>query len=69
MTHVITDRPTSEQDIFRIAAKKRLIELGLSIKELAQRTGYSRTAVSMAINRGLNRGVLDEVSRELGIKL
>lgn len=42
--------PTNPQDNFRIAAKTRLIERGLTVSHLARMLGKSRIAVSMAIN-------------------
>ncbi len=50
-----------------IVAKTRLMERGSNIADLARRLGYSRTAVSLAINHGFNSGVLDAVRKELAL--
>lgn len=61
-----------KQDKFRIAAATALLTAGhegraLSITGLAADLGFTREAVSAAINRGRNAGVRAAVARRLGI--
>lgn len=60
--------PTNPQDNFRIAAKKRLIEQGLTVSALARRIGKARNTTSMAINHPVYPTVRKLIARELGLK-
>lgn len=61
MTNVVTESPLSEQEQFRRDVLKALIDSGWTIKELASQIGRSRQATSMAINNGLNAGVIADI--------
>jgi len=55
------------QTDFSVLAKVALVKRRMSVQALAKKLGYSRTAVSLAINHGLFSGVLNDVKKELGI--
>lgn len=59
-------RPVKQAN-FKVTAKTALLVRGLSIASLAQDLGYSREAVSAAINRGRNRNVRAAVAAKLGL--
>lgn len=51
---------------FRLAVKRRLLDLEMTVTELAARLGLSRTAVSLAINHeGLFLGVKKRIREAL----
>lgn len=53
---------------FRVAVKVRLVELGMSVTQLATRLGLSRNAVSLAINHeGLFAPTKQRIKEELGL--
>jgi hypothetical protein len=60
--------PTTPQDNFTIAAKKRLIELGWPVNVLVAKVGKSRTAVSMALNHPVYPTVRREIARVLKLR-
>ena len=55
----------TKQANFKVSAKTALVIRGLSIAELARQLGYSREAVSAAINRGRCRHVRRAVAAPL----
>jgi biotin operon repressor len=62
----------AKQDKFTLAAQTALLTAGpggarLSVTALARELGFSREAVSGAINRGLHSGVRAAVARRLGL--
>lgn len=60
-------RTATTQGNFKVSAKTALVRRGLNVKQLAAALGYTREAVSGAINRGRNRGVRRAVARHLDI--
>lgn len=56
---------SARQDNFRVQVKKRLIELDMTVTELAEKTGHSRTAVSQAINYEMHSGVIAAIKKVL----
>jgi plasmid maintenance system antidote protein VapI len=50
MPTVTTPTKSAQGETFRLTAKKRLVELGWSVTDLANKVGVSRKAVSIAIN-------------------
>lgn len=60
-------RPSS-QAYFKVAAKTALLRQGRTVASLARDLGYSREAVSGAINRGRNRGVRSAVASALSLR-
>lgn len=53
---------------FRVAAKTRLIELGVSVTELAHRLGLARNTVSIAINHEtMMPSVKERIRKELNL--
>lgn len=51
---------------FRLAVKRRLLDLDMTVTELAGRLGLSRTAVSLAINHeSLFQGVKNRIREVL----
>lgn len=59
---------TATQDKFRVDAKKRLIEQRLSVTRLAQKLGFARNTVSMAINHPVLPTVMHRVAKELKLE-
>lgn len=57
----------TKQANFKVSAKTALLVRGLSIAGLARDLGYSREAVSAAINRGLCPRVRRAVAAHLGL--
>ena len=63
-----TARPKGQAD-FSKRVKIRLIELGLSVTELADQLGLNRNTVSLAINRGLFQPTRERIASHLSIRL
>lgn len=59
----------SPQGKFKLEAKKKLIELGLTVTELGLQIGKSRVATSDAINNGSNAPTRKLIAEKLGIHL
>ena len=66
---IANNRAKTRQDKFCVAAKTRLVELNLSITELAKRIGFARNTVSMAINHPIYPTVRRRIATALGISL
>lgn len=66
---LVKSQPTPIQDNFRVDAKSRLTQLGMSITELATRLGVSRIAASQAINHGLHAPTRKRIAEFLSLKL
>lgn len=66
---LVKSQPKPTQDNFTVSAKKRLIELGLTITELASIVGASRTATSQAINNGMHAPTRKRIADHLSIPL
>jgi predicted transcriptional regulator len=62
MSHTLT------QEKFSVAAKKRLIERGLTITALAVELGFARNTVSMAINHPILPTVRRKIVRHLRLE-
>ncbi len=60
--------PKRTQDKFKVAAKVRLLELDLTVTELATRIGKARNTVSMAINHPVFPTVRERIAKELKLK-
>jgi len=58
-----------KQADFTLRAKVRLMELGLSVSDLAREFGCNRNTVSLAINRGLFEPTRARIAERLGISL
>lgn len=54
---------------FSLRAKMRLLELNLSVSQLARDLGLNRNTVSLAINRGLFDPTRRAIATHLGITL
>lgn len=61
-------RPRTQAD-FSLRAKTRLLEINLSVSDLARELGLNRNTVSLAINRGLFEPTRRAVATRLGISL
>jgi plasmid maintenance system antidote protein VapI len=59
----------SPQANFTLRAKKRMLDLDLSVTALAKELGVNRNTVSLAINRGLYGPTLVRIAARLGISL
>ncbi|GEM_PF-3440651 len=59
---------TSSQDNFTIEAKKRLIDLRLSVTGLAIELGFARNTVSMALNHPVLPTVRRKIAQRLKLK-
>jgi len=55
------------QEKFRVSVKKALLVRNQSITELAHKIGFSRNAVSIAVNQGRLKGVREAIQRELHV--
>lgn len=62
-------KPRRTQADFSLRAKTRLLELNLSVSELARHLGLNRNTVSLAINRGLFEPTRKAIAAHLGITL
>jgi predicted transcriptional regulator len=58
----------SPQDKFRVAAKKALVEHGLTVTALAEQLGFARNTVSMAINHPVLPTVRRKIADSLRLK-
>lgn len=56
------------QDDFHLRVKKRLLDLGLSVTDVAKALGLNRNTVSGAINRGLFEPTRVRIAAHLSIK-
>lgn len=57
---------TTPAPSFRLTVKRRLLDLGMTVTELAAKLGLSRTAVSLAINHeSLFQGVKNRIKEVL----
>lgn len=65
----VKSQPTTAQDKFRVSAKNRMNELGLSVTQLAARLDVSRVAASQAINHGLHGPTRMRIAQFLSIPL
>jgi len=54
---------------FSLRAKTRLLELNLSVTDLAHQLGLNRNTVSLAINRGLFEPTRHAIASRLGISI
>lgn len=59
---------TPTQETFRIAAKKRMLELGLTVTALASRLGFARNTVSMAVNHSVLPTVRRRIAKHLKLE-
>jgi hypothetical protein len=63
------DPPTTQAKDLRLDAKRRLLELGLSITQLAKDMGLARNTVSIAINHPtMLPGVKKRIRKHLRLK-
>ncbi len=60
---------TPAQANFPLDAKKRLLDLGLTVTGLAKELGLSRTAVTTAIHHTNLPGVRARIARRLQLKI
>lgn len=61
-------RAEAQAPTFRTQVKLRLVELNLSVSELARRLGLARNTVSLAINHEtMFPTVKERISKELGL--
>lgn len=56
-----------DKNIFSIEARKRLVELGWSVSDLARRINHPRESVSAAIHRGKHPRIMRKVARKLSL--
>lgn len=63
-----TNRQRTQAD-FSLRAKTRLLQLNLSVTDLAIQLGLNRNTVSLAINRGLFEPTRRAIAAHLGIPL
>lgn len=57
------------QGDFTLRVKTRLLQLGMTVSDLAREEGLNRNTVSLAINRGLFEPTRQRIAARLGIKL
>ncbi len=60
--------PSPAQDKFKVKAKIRLLELDLTVTDLARKVGKARNTVSMAINHPVFPGVRRRIARALKLE-
>lgn len=58
---------SSDKNIFSIEARKRLVELGWSVSDLAKKISHPRESVSASIHRGKFPRIRRKVARKLNI--
>lgn len=69
MPATANSKPRRTQADFSLRAKTRLLELNLSVTDLAHQLGLNRNTVSLAINRGLFEPTRHAIAARLGISL
>lgn len=62
-----TKKRTPQAD-FSLRVKTRLLELGLSVTDLAVQLGLNRNTVSLAINRGLFEPTRRRIASHLSLR-
>jgi lambda repressor-like predicted transcriptional regulator len=60
---------SKNQTQFELAVKTELLKRGMTVTQLAKKLGFSRTAVSLAINQSVLPTVKDAIASHLGIQL
>jgi transposase-like protein len=69
MTDVNNKTRMRQDQSFRLAAKRKLLDIDLSVADLARRMNVSRTAVSVSINHHtMYRTMKTRIAKELGLK-
>lgn len=63
----VTTSPGNFQRGFKLRAKTRMLELDLTVTDVAAKVGCSRTAASQAINHGLHEPTRRKIAAALGI--
>lgn len=56
-----------DKNIFSTEARKRLVDLGWSVSDLARKINHPRESVSAAIHRGMHPRILRKVARKLSL--
>lgn len=56
-----------DKNIFSIEARKRLVELGWSVSDLAKKISHPRESVSASIHRGKFPRIRRKVARKLNL--